>query len=68
MPNTLCLKDLNLVVKNGYPVSVIIPVSKFAKLLELIEDIEDSAELRRIRKGILKFRKLEDVLSDTNNV
>ncbi len=50
-------------MKNGKPDAVIINIKDYRNMLALLEDKEDLAELERMRKGRLKFRKLKDFFS-----
>lgn len=60
------LPEFELVTRKGKPVSVIIPIKAYEELLELIEDAEDLASLKRARRKPLHFRPLEDYLSERN--
>ena len=53
-----------VILKNGKPNAVIIDIKDYYKMLDRLEDKEDLAELERMRKGRLKFRKFEDFLSE----
>jgi hypothetical protein len=53
-----------IVSKNGKPVSVILPIRTYQKMLERLEDAEDVAWLKRARRRKLHFRPLEEVLAD----
>ena len=52
-----------IISKNGKPVSVILPIKKYQEILERLEDAEDVAWLRRMRRKKLHFRPLEEVLA-----
>ena len=52
------LQKPQVIMKNGKPSAVILDIEKYQNLLELAEDREDLAELRRIKKGRVFFRKL----------
>ncbi len=52
-----------IITKNGKPVSVILPIKKYQEILERLEDAEDVAWLRRMRRKKLHFRPLEEVLA-----
>ena len=56
--------ELEIVSKNGKPVSVILPIRKYQEMLERLEDAEDVAWLKRARRKKLHFRPLEEVLAD----
>ncbi len=53
-----------IVTRKGKPVSVIIPINAYQKLLERAEDAADLALLKRSRKKPLHYRPLEDYLAD----
>ena len=52
-----------IITKNGKPVSVIIPIKEYQEMLERLEDAEDVAWLKRMRRKKLHFRPLEEVLA-----
>jgi prevent-host-death family protein len=52
-----------IITKNGKPVSVILPIKKYQEILERLEDAEDVAWLKRMRRKKLHFRPLEEVLA-----
>jgi hypothetical protein len=53
-----------IVTRKGKPMSVIIPINAYQKLLERAEDAADLALLKRSRKKPLHYRPLEDYLAD----
>jgi PHD/YefM family antitoxin component YafN of YafNO toxin-antitoxin module len=53
-----------IVIRNGKPVSVIIPIKEYEEMLERLEDAEDIAYLEKARRRPLHFRPLADVLAD----
>ena len=53
-----------LIMKDGKPDAVIINIKDYYNMLDRLEDKEDLADLERMRKGHLKFRKLDDFLSE----
>jgi hypothetical protein len=55
---------LEIVTKNGKPVSVILPIKHYQELIERLEDANDVAWLKRARRKKLHYRPLEDVLAD----
>jgi len=57
-----------VVIKNGRPNAVIIDIKDYQNLLERLEDKEDLADLQKMRKGTLHFRKFDDFLAEHNNV
>jgi len=56
-----------VVMRNGRPDAVIIDIKDYQKLLERLEDKEDLADLIKIRKGSLRFRKFDEFLAEHNN-
>ena len=56
-----------VVIKNGIPNAVIIDIKDYQNLLERLEDKEDLADLQKMRKGTLHFRKFDDFLAEHNN-
>lgn len=56
-----------VVIKNGRPNAVIIDIKDYQNLLERLEDKEDLADLQKMRKGTLHFRKFDDFLAEYNN-
>jgi antitoxin (DNA-binding transcriptional repressor) of toxin-antitoxin stability system len=56
-------RELEIVTRNGKPVSVIIPIKQYKELLERAEDAEDVASFKRARKRKLHYRSLEHYLS-----
>ena len=59
-------REPEIVTRNGKPVSVIIPLKDYQELLERAEDAEDVAWLKRARKKKLRYRPLEEYLTDRN--
>ncbi len=53
-----------IITKNGKPVSVILPIKEYQEMLERLEDAEDVAWLKRMRRKKLHFRPLEEVLAE----
>ena len=58
------LAEPEIVTKKGKPVSVILPIKQYQKMLERLEDAEDVAWLKKARRKKLHYRPLEDVLAD----
>jgi prevent-host-death family protein len=56
-----------VVMRNGRPDAVIIDIKDYQKLLERLEDKEDLADLIKMRKGSLHFRKFDDFLAEHKN-
>jgi PHD/YefM family antitoxin component YafN of YafNO toxin-antitoxin module len=56
-----------IVTRKGKPVSVIIPIKDYEKLLERVEDSIDVAWLKRAHSKPLRYRPLEDYLAERNH-
>ena len=52
-----------IVTRRGKPVSVIIPIEQYQKLLERVEDAADVAWLRKLRRKPLSYRTLDAYLA-----
>ena len=52
------------IIKAGKPTAVILNIRDYEELLERVEDAEDLAELKRLRKTTLKFRPFEEFLKE----
>jgi hypothetical protein len=52
-----------IVMRNGTPVSVILPIRDYKELLERAEDAEDVTWLKRARRKPLQYRPLEEYLA-----
>jgi PHD/YefM family antitoxin component YafN of YafNO toxin-antitoxin module len=59
-------KNPELIYRNNKPVSVIIDLEEYKKILERLEDIEDLKFINKIKNKPLKFRKLDDFLAEYN--
>ena len=57
------LPEPEIVTRKGKPVSVIIPIKDYEELLERVEDAEDVAWLKQIRKKPLHYRPLEEYVA-----
>ncbi len=53
-----------IITRNGKAVSVIVPIKHYQELLERAEDASDLKWLKRARAGKLRYRPLEDYLSE----
>ena len=62
----LPLPEPEIVTRKGKPVSVIIPIKDYEELLERVEDAEDVASLKHVRRKPLHYRPLEDYLAERN--
>ena len=56
-----------LVDKNGNPKAVVLEVSKYNKLLKLIEDLEDSLDLKHAVETSSKFISHRQLLRNLKN-
>jgi len=57
-------KEPEIITRAGKPVSVILPIKDYQKLLNRLEDAEDVACLKKARSKPLAFRQLADYLAD----
>ncbi|MBZ0179660.1 MAG: type II toxin-antitoxin system Phd/YefM family antitoxin [Melioribacteraceae bacterium] len=64
----LILNEPEVIYRNNKPVSVIIDIEKYTQMLERLEDIEDLEYIESLRHKKLSFRKLDDVLTEINDV
>jgi PHD/YefM family antitoxin component YafN of YafNO toxin-antitoxin module len=60
------MPEPEIVTRKGKPVSVIIPIKDYEELLERVEDSDDVAWLKRVRRQPLHYRPLEDYLAERN--
>jgi antitoxin (DNA-binding transcriptional repressor) of toxin-antitoxin stability system len=60
------IPEPEIVTRKGKPVSVIIPIKDYEELLERVEDADDAAWLKRVRRKPLQYRPLEDYLAGRN--
>ena len=52
-----------IVTRRGKPVSVIIPIEQYEELLERLEDADDVAWLRKLRRKPQRYRTLDEYLA-----
>ena len=52
------------VVEDGKPTTVILDIKQYEQMLERLEDVDDLAALRDMRKRPLKFRSLTKFLEE----
>ena len=57
-------KEPEVIVRDGKPVSVILPIQEYEELLERLEDAEDIAHLKKLRSKPLSFRPLSEYLAE----
>lgn len=53
-----------IIVRNGKPVSVVLPLKRYQELLERAEDAADLAWLKKARKKPRSYRPLEAYLAE----
>ena len=51
-----------IIIRNGKPRAVILDIRKYEQLLEIAEEKEDLAELKRIKRTKTSFRDLREYL------
>lgn len=59
-------RQLEIVTRNGKPVSVILPIKDYEELLERAEDVDDVAWLMQARGKKLNYRPLGEYLAKRN--
>lgn len=57
-------KKPQFIIEGDKPTAVILNIHDYEELLQRVEDAEDLAELRRLRKTTLKFRPFEEFLKE----
>ena len=60
------LPEPEIVMRKGKPVAVIVPIKLYQELLERVEDAEDVAALKRVRRKPLHYRPLEEYQAEHN--
>ena len=60
-------KTPEVVYRNNKPVSVILDIAEYNKMLERLEDVKDIKFIENLKSKQLKFRKLDDFLADHNS-
>ena len=58
------LSEPEFVTRKGKAVSVILPIKTYRGIMERLEDAEDVAWLKKVRRKPLQYRPLESVLAD----
>ena len=53
-----------IVIQDGEPVSVIVPIKDYEELLERVEDAKEAAWLKRARRKPMHYRPLEEYLAE----
>lgn len=62
------VNEPEIITRAGKPVSVILPIRAYKKLLDRLEDAEDAACLKKARRKPLSFRPMADYLAERRNV
>ena len=57
-------KPPEVVLRGGKPAAVILDIDEYREMLERLEDMEDLKMLEDMRKKPLKFRSLDDFLTE----
>jgi hypothetical protein len=57
-------RALEVVLRGGKPAAVILDIDEYREMLERLEDMEDLKILEDMRKKPLKFRGLDDFLTE----
>lgn len=57
-------KTPEIVLRNGKPAAVIVPIQDYREMLERLDDAKDLKALSEMRKKPLRFRRLEDFLRE----
>jgi len=57
-------KTPEIVLRNGKPAAVIVPIQDYREMLERLDDAKDLKALADMRKKPLKFRRLEEFLKE----
>ena len=53
-----------LVIEDGKPTAVILDIDEYERMLARLEEADDLAVLRGMRRGALKFRSLDEFLQE----
>lgn len=53
-----------IVLRDGRPAAVILDIDEYQDMLERLEDLDDLEMLKEMREKSLKFRRLEDFLTE----
>lgn len=57
-------KESEMITRAGKPISVILPIKDYEKLLDRLEDAEDAAYLKKARTKPLSFSRFEYYLAE----
>jgi PHD/YefM family antitoxin component YafN of YafNO toxin-antitoxin module len=64
MATKLKRSEPEIIVRKGKPAAVIVPLDEYREMLERLEDADDLKALNALRKKPLRFRKLDDFLTE----
>jgi len=64
MSTAVLRKTPEIVMRNGRPAAVILDIADYEEMLERLDDADDLKILRSMRKKGLKFRSLDDFLTE----
>ena len=57
-------RPLRLIVEDGKPSAVVVPIDEYQEMFECLKDAEDVPEIARLRKEPLTFQTLDEYLED----
>ncbi|MBU2508511.1 MAG: type II toxin-antitoxin system Phd/YefM family antitoxin [Bacteroidetes bacterium] len=57
-------KNREIIYRNNKPVSIILDIREYEKMIERLEDIEDIEFVKKIKSNSMSFIKLEDFLTE----
>ena len=66
MSDEFTSKRLEIVLRDGKPVAVILNIDEYQEMLERLEDMEELKILQEMRKKPLQFRKIEHIMELRN--
>lgn len=61
---SILTKEPEVITRRGKPVSVILPIHAYQEIVERLEDAEDVAWLKQVRRKARHYRPLGDVIAD----
>jgi len=64
MFNDIKFKPPDVIIRDGKPTAVILDIKDYEAILEHLENVEDLATLKEMRKKQLEFTPLDDFLVD----
>ena len=57
-------KSPEVIVQDGKPTAVIVPIEEYRAMLEQLEDASDLKALAALRRKTMKFKRLDDFLKE----